>query len=80
MQLSRTEQIAKLDLLRDLKESGKLDEMFRLGIISHTQINYIELHDLYHVHLKVCPSKPVKATAEVSGYSVRWVRKVLFGR
>jgi len=80
MQLSRTDQIAKLALLRKLKDSGELESMFQLGIVSHTALNYVEIHDLYEVHQKICPNKPVKATAETAGFSVRWVRKVLFGK
>ena len=81
MQTSHLGQIAKkLDYLRLLRDSNELDKLFNHGLVSHSAYTFLEAHDLYEVHVKVCPRKPVQATAEVMGMTNRRIRQILFGK
>ena len=81
MQTYNRGQIAsKLKYLRQLRDSGELSELFKHGLVSHTAFNFLEAHDLYEIHTKVCPDRPVKATSEVMGLTTRRIRQILFGQ
>ncbi len=81
MQTLHRGQIAnKLEYLRELRNSKELDKLFRHGLISHSAYTFLEAHDLYEVHVKVCPNKPVQATADVMNMTNRRIRQILFGK
>jgi hypothetical protein len=81
MQTLHRGQIAnKLKYLRELRDKKELERLFKHGLISHSAYTFLEAHDLYEVHVKVCPKKPVQATADVMGMTNRRIRQILFGK
>ncbi len=78
--LHRGQIVSKLGYLRELRESKELEKLFNHGLISHSAYTFLEAHDLYEVHVKVCPKKPVQATADVMGMTNRRIRQILFGK
>ena len=71
---------SKLKYLRELRDSGELNKLYKHGLVSHTSFNFLEAHDLYEIHAKVCPDRPVKATSEIMGLTTRRIRQILFGQ
>ena len=77
--LSRGQIADKLNYLRELRQKGELTKLYEHGLVSHTAFSFLEAHDLYEVHTKVCPNRPVQATSEALGLTNRRIRQILFG-